>query len=238
MLSEERQNKPYNKIRYVENYSNPEMNNQKEIIHVIIAKYGTEAGDYYNDSTIDYIKKIGDTIFDGEELDIIDKLKEYFCEVSGKILKFESPDEVIKKGDIILNDDNTKLILNYKKKLELETFYGDFLSFTFGEPKFTPEYYIVSSDPEYVILYLDGPGKTKIDEVSVSFLSGSTTVNIRGKREKTPYKTMGRNFGSGNFDLKIVLEGENGDIKKNNVEIEPPINGFHRIKFKRQNNKN
>ena len=49
---------------------------------------------------------------------------------------------------------------------------------------------------------------------------------------------MGRNFGSGNFDLKIVLEGENGDIKKNNVEIEPPINGFHRIKFKRQNNKN
>ena len=237
MLDEERPKKPYNKIRYVENYNAPEKNNQNEIIHVIIAKYGTEAGDFYNDSTIDYIKNVGNTIFNGEELDIMDKLKEYFCEVSSKILKFETPDEKIQKDNIKLTNNGTKLILDYNKKIELETFYGDFLSFTFGEPKFTPEYHIVSTDPEYLILYLDGPGKTKIEKVSVTFPNGITTVIIKGKREKTPYKTMGRNFGSGNFDLKIILDGENGDIKRNDITIEPPVDGFHIIKFKRQSNK-
>jgi len=69
----------------------------------------------------------------------------------------ESPDEKIKPENFeFINDSKpSKLILKYNKKIELETFYGDFISFTFGESKFTPEWYIVSTDPEYVILYLD-----------------------------------------------------------------------------------
>ena len=231
-LDEKKVKRPYNKTRYLEIVNNNERNSIKNIVHLIVAKYGTEAGDYYNDSSIDYIIKAGRTVFNGEGLDIIKKLKEYFCEVSGKILKFETPDEKIQETDI--NFSNNKMILNYKKKIELETFYGDFLNFTFGEPKFIPEYHIISTDPEYVLIYLDGPGNTIIEEANVTFPNEVTTITIRGKREKTPYKTMGRNFGSGNFELKIILEGENGNIKKNDGEIEPPKNGFHRIKFKRQ----
>lgn len=227
--------KPYNKYLYFEKNDDSEKNSKNGIIHIIMAKYGTEAGDYYNDAAIDYIKKAGDTVSNIEEFDVIQKLKEYFCDVGDSILKLESPDEKIKPENIELIDDKkqSKLKLNYNKKIELETFYGDFISFTFGEPKFTPEWYIVSTDPEYVILYLDCPGETKIEKVDIKYPNGNTTVFIKGNREKIKFKTMGRNFGSGNFSLKIVLNGANGDVTKEKT-IEPVENGFYRIKIKRE----
>ena len=229
----ERAKKPYNKFLYYEKSDDSDKNGKKGIIHIIMAKYGTEAGDYYNDSAIDYIKKAGHTVFHAQEFDVIEKLKEYFCKVGDTILKLENPSESIKPENIELNDKQSKLILKYNKKIELETFYGDFISFTFGEPKFTPEWYIVSTDPEYVILYLDCPGETKIESVDVRYPNQITTIFIKGNREKIEFKTMGRNFGSGTFNLKIVLDGVNGDITKEN-KIEPVENGFYRILFKRE----
>ena len=225
----------YNRSIYYEKNDDSDKNIKKGIIHIIMAKYGTEAGDYYNDSAIDYIKKCGNTVFNTEEFDVINNLKEYFCNVGDTILKLESPDEKIKPEDIQLINDSkqSKLILNYKKKIELETFYGDFISFTFGEPKFVPEWYIVSNDPEYVILYLDCPGETKIDSVNIKYPNENTTIYIKGNRKKIEFKTMGRNFGSGNFSLKIPLKGENGNVTKN-TKIEYVENGFYKIKIKRE----
>ena len=65
-----------------------------------MAKYGTEAGDYFNDS---------------KEFDIIGILKDNFCKVSDAILKLENTNEKIAPDMIKLADDNEqeKLILNY-----------------------------------------------------------------------------------------------------------------------------
>lgn len=241
-ISGERAKRPYNKYLYYEKNDDSDKNGKKGIIqgivHIIMAKYGTEAGDYYNDSAIDYIKKTGHTSFHTEEFDVIKKLKEYFCKVGDTILKLENPSEKIKPENIELINDNgqSKLILRYDKKIELETFYGDFLSFTFGEPKFTPEWYLVSTDPEYVILYLDCPGETEIESVDIRYPNQITTIFIKGNRKKIEFKTMGRNFGSGNFNLKIVLDGVNGDITKE-YKKEGPINGFYTIKLKRERKK-
>ena len=234
-ISEERAKKLYNRSLYYERNDDSDKNGKKGIIHLIMAKYGTEAGDYYNDSAVDYIRKAGHTAYDALEFDVIEKLKEYFCKVGETILKLENPSESIKQENIelISNERQSKLVLKYNKKIELETFYGDFISFTFGEPKFTPEYYIVSTDPEYVILYLDCPGETVIESVDVKYPNQNTTVFIKGNRKKIEFKTMGRNFGSGTFNLKIPLDGVNGDITKEK-KIEPTVNGFYRIKFKRE----
>ena len=35
-----------------------------------MAKYGTEAGDYFNDSSIDYIRKTGTIVLNTKEFDI------------------------------------------------------------------------------------------------------------------------------------------------------------------------
>jgi len=231
----ERDKNSYNRSLYYEKNDDSDKNGKKGIIHIIMAKYGTEAGDYYNDSAIDYIKKAGNTVFNTGEFDVIQNLKEYFCDVGDTILKLESPDEKIKPENIELINDSkpSKLILKYNKPIELETFYGDFISFTFGEPKFTPEWYIVSTDPEYVKLYLDCPGETKIDSILVTYPNEITTICIKGKREKIKFKTMGRNFGSGNFSLKITLKGSNGNVTKE-VKTEYVENGFYEIKIKRE----
>ena len=238
MIEGERAKKPYNRYIYFEKNDDSDKNGRKGIIHIIMAKYGTEAGDYYNYSAIDYIRKAGHTVYNTEEFDVIGKLKEYFCKVGDTILKLENPNEKIKPENIKLINDKgkSKLILNYDKKIELETFYGDFINFTFGEPKFTPEYYLVSTDPEYVILYLDCPGETIVESVEIKYPNQITTIFIKGYRKKIEFKTMGRNFGSGNFNLKIVLDGVNGDITKEKI-IEPAINGFYKIKFKRERKK-
>lgn len=91
----------YNRSLYYEKNDDSEKNGKKGIIHIIMAKYKTEAGDYYNDSAIDYIKKAGNTIFDAQEFDVIQKLKEYFCNVGDTILKLESPNEKIDRKSVV-----------------------------------------------------------------------------------------------------------------------------------------
>ena len=225
--------KPYNKSRYFEV---TDESSDKEIIHLIMAQEGTEAGDYYNVSTIDYIRKTGKMVMNANEFDIIDKLKKYFCKVSETILKFNSPKEKIKPEDIKLENNDQLLRLNYKKEIKLETFYGDIINDTFGDPTFTPLYYIYSNDPKYVIIFLECPGKVEIKDVDVNFPNQNTRVTIKGKKEKENVKTMGRKFGSGKFELTINLKQKDGEIIKN-IKIEPPENGFYQIKLERAKNK-
>ena len=220
----------FNRSRYFEE---TEDSSDKEITHLIMAQEFTEAGDYYNDSAIDYIRKAGKIVVDAKEFDIIEKLKEYFCKVSETILKFESEKESIKPENIKLLNDGQLLKLDYKKGIKLETFYGDIINDTFGDPKFTPLYHVVTSDKKYIKIYLDCPGKTEIKEVNVSFPNQITKVIIRGKREKDNIKTMGRKFGFGEFELKITLNGKDGKINKKNI-VEPAVDGFIQIKFERE----
>ena len=219
----------FNRSRYFEE---TEDSSDKEITHLIMAQEFTEAGDYYNDSAIDYIRKAGKIVVDAKEFDIIEKLKEYFCKVSETILKFESEKESIKPENIKLLNDGQLLKLDYKKGIKLETFYGDIINDTFGDPKFTPLYHVVTSDKKYIKIYLDCPGKTEIKEVNVSFPNQITKVIIRGKREKDNIITMGRKFGFGEFELKITLNGKDGKINKKNI-VEPATDGFILIKFER-----
>ena len=237
----------YNRYRYVEVSEDP---NDKEITHLIMAQEGTDAGRYYNESAIEFIRFFGTTVVNSKPFNIIEKLKDYFCKVSETILKFENSKEKntteingedndkIKPTDIQLIEDKEKgekLKLNYENALNLETFYGDdLITDTFGDPKFTPQYYIVSNDPEYVKIYLDCPGKTEIKDIEIKFPNQQlTTVTIKGKREKQNNKTLGKKFGSGEFELKIFLKKKDGEITKD-VSIENVDNGFRLIKLKRE----
>ena len=204
----------------------------------------------YNESAIEFIRHFGNTVVNSQPFNIIEKLKDYFCKVSETILKFENSKEKnktqinvedndkIKPTDIQLIEDKEKgekLKLNYENALNLETFYGDdLITDTFGDPKFTPQYYIVSNDPEYVKIYLDCPGKTEIKDIEIKFPNQQlTTVTIKGKREKQNNKTLGKKFGSGEFELKIFLKKKDGEITKD-VSIENVDNGFRLIKLKRE----
>ena len=243
-LEGERGKYPYNKYCYYEIDKNSENENsrdntddERDIIHVIMAQDGSEAGNYYNESAIDYIRKTGNNNLNAKEFDIIDKLKNYFCNVSETIFKFSNPKEKIETKDIelIKTGEGDKLKLNYKKELKLDMFYGDIINDTFGDPKFTPLYHLVSTDPKYMKIYLDCPGDIEIHSINVDYSNETTIVKIKGKRNKQLNKTMGRKFSSGEFELIIHLKGKDGDIynEESKRKFEDLGNGFFMIKFER-----
>ena len=49
------------------------------------------------------------------------------------------------------------LKLEYNKGMNIETFYGDIINDTFGDPNFTSLYYIDSSDQDYLKIFFDCP---------------------------------------------------------------------------------
>ena len=88
-----------------------EPKSEPKIYHLIYAKKGTEAGDYYNGKAIDYLYHLITSITDKECFDPIECIKNYFSEISETIL--ENP---IKKEDLIYNDNNKKDINDEKGK--------------------------------------------------------------------------------------------------------------------------
>lgn len=104
-LKGEKWNKDYNKILYFEESEDPY---EKEIIHLIMAQEDTEAGNFYNDAAIEYIRQTGKIITNTKNFDIIEKLKTFFCKVSDTILKFDDVNDKIKPENIKLIDENEK----------------------------------------------------------------------------------------------------------------------------------
>ena len=77
-----------------------EPNSEPKIFHLIYAREGTEAGNYYNKETIKYILTKTNDITDKQSFDIIDSITDTFCSVSESIL--EEP--LKKEEDIIIEE--------------------------------------------------------------------------------------------------------------------------------------
>lgn len=231
----------YNKFVYIEKDDN---DSNEPIIHVIMAQEGSEAGNYYNKAAIEFIKNQGETFRNIKEFDLEERLRSFFCSVSETIFKLENENEKIKPEDIKLNINQYnnltekitgKIILDYKKNVSLENFYGEFFTDSFGEGRFCPDYYIDSSDDENVNIYLDCPGTIKITNAKID----KNKLIINGRREKNNnnIKIMGRKFCSGDFELNIILEGKDIFIDdEEQIRITDLKNGFFLVQIKREKN--
>lgn len=197
-----------------------EPNSDPKIFHLIFAREGTEAGDFYNQEVIKYILTKTNDISDKQSFDIINSIKDTFCSVSESILE-----EPLNKEEDIIIEDNKKIKLNntnkqikLKKCLIDEIGFSNFLSNGF-EPKY--EYYITEDN---LIINLEMPGdyeKTKIKkETEGSF----TYINIRGnkvkeedKNDKKVYSFDKREYGEFHITIKIdkiTLESSKPEVKK------------------------
>jgi hypothetical protein len=89
--------KDYNKFVYIEKDDNE---SNEPIIHVIMAQEDSEAGNYYNEAEIEFIKDQGETFRNIKEFDLEERLRSFFCSVSETIFKFENENEKIKPEEI------------------------------------------------------------------------------------------------------------------------------------------
>ena len=92
-----------------------ERNSNPKIFHLIFANEGSEAGDYYNDFTLDFIENSYQDVTDLKSFDVIQTVKERFIDLSKEI--FEN--KAFKIDDI---NSNNEIIKNkiFKLKTPLE----------------------------------------------------------------------------------------------------------------------
>jgi HSP20 family molecular chaperone IbpA len=204
------------------NYYFYEPNSEPKIFHLIFAKEGTEAGDYFNNETINYILNKANDITDKQSFDIINSIKDDFCSVSENILE-----ERLKSEDLIIDKDQKiklKITENKEKKIKLkrclidEIGFSNFLSNGF-EPKY--EYYITE---DALIINLELPGdyekttiKKETEGTYTYIIIKGIKVNKKEKKDKKEYSFNNMEYGEFNITIKIdkiTLESGKPEVKK------------------------
>ena len=215
-----------------------EPNSTPKIFHLIFAREGTEAGDYYNNQTIKYILDKTNDITDKQSFDIINSIQENFSSFSKNILE-----ESIKKDEDLIIEDSKKIKLkNIEKKIKLkkclidEIGFSHFLSNLF-EPKYN--YYILddsdnknsdnsNKENKKLIINVEMPGDYKDKTIEKTEEGSYTFINIRGnkinnndkinleKNDRNDNSFSNRVYGEFNINIKldkIKLESDNPDVK-------------------------
>ena len=205
-----------NYIYYTEEFNDDDDDNnqvQQDIVHLIMAKEDTEAGKYYNKTTIDYIKNQIVVFVGIKKFPIVEKIKEFLFKVSKDIM--EEPIDKIDK--IIIEDKFIKLSAEEGKEFKLKKCLIDELGMNlFVGTKYKPKYrYFIKKDKDdkenkknvFVIEFaMNGSVKGLKCKVSVSgeyyffTISGEKVINNENEKLEG---LSNREEGYFSFEIKV-----------------------------------
>ena len=172
-----------------------------KVVHYIMAKQGTEAGDYYNNLTLQLIKQKYNDCNSRKAIDIPKEIVKLFSELSSEITeeKIDSNQLEISENNKIVkmkkdgNSDNQNKLIRIQNAYIDE--YGDYKS---NNNKFNPKYSLyVNKDYDqsnkrkklqnYLLLRLELPGK--IDKLKVMYYKNEKYKGLRinGKKSKEEF---------------------------------------------------
>ena len=172
-----------------------------KVVHYIMAKQGTEAGDYYNNLTLQLIKHKYNDCNSRKAIDIPKEIVKLFSELSSEITeeKIDSNQLEISENNKIVkmkkdgNSDNENKLIRIQNAYIDE--YGDYKS---NNNKFNPKYSLyVYKDYDksnkrkklqnYLLLRLELPGK--IDKLKVMYYKNEKYkgLRIKGKKSKEEF---------------------------------------------------
>ena len=205
-LGEEKLNNK-NNIYYFEEIINNE-HEKKYIIHLIMAKDGTEAGDYYNQTTINYLKQIINTYYITQKFPIEQKIKEFLFKISNNIME----DPIYDINQIIIEKNYIKL--STEKDIEFKRINYD--DITLSEPLIGRRYkpkcdYYKSEDGKNLFIELIINGIVEGFKVKVSLsnnnyifsFSGKKNIHFDNESDKKFEGISKRGEGYFSFELKI-----------------------------------
>ena len=200
----EEQNNEFNKFYFVEN--------KEKVIHVILANDYSKAGNYYNQTTLKYLKKKIDTIDNRKLFNVIDDIKNFFYETSNDIIE-----ENIKKDEIYFDEKSESIKLKKNiNTITLKKYLIDELGFTLQKTGYSPKYSQYLKDNK-LIFKIEFPGRGKIYP-DLNIGKGDYIFIFRGEKfidkelmddkinnNKKKLKLEYSNRESGNFTLEIII---------------------------------
>ena len=199
------------------------------IFHLLFAADGSQAGDYFNKYTINFIEGQYSNDWKKKEFDVIEEVKTIFSEYSSKYLE--------KKIDFVEFKSNAENIADKAIKLKAEKNEGE-LSLkkcimdeiglqTFKLNGFEPQYnYFINED--YLEIRVEIPGNVVPIINSPKFIGENTVITIKGekKKDKVPKYVEdsifnNREFGKFNVvikfkteDYKIIFDTKSAELKR------------------------
>ena len=215
-ISEEEKEKS-NHIYYTEESNdNDDDQMQQDIVHLIMAKDKTEAGDYYNESTINYIKNQIVTFVGIKKFPIEEKVREFLFQISKDIM--EEPIDDIDK--IKIEDKYIKLSADDENEFKLKKCTFDELGMNlFVGTKYKPKYRYFKKKNEkdnkdvFVIQFaMNGSCKELrcrvfvAGELNIFKISGCKNTNTKNQKEEQYEKIEGnstREEGYFSFEIKV-----------------------------------
>ena len=212
--------KSENGVYFFEKNSNP------KIYHLIFANEGSEAGNYYNNYTLEFIEKNYITVTDLTPYNVIQTIKDNFIELSRDIIERTKENQEFQKKDIIDDDQilKNKLIkLKTPHEITLKRCLIDELGFSNLKGNgFEPKFNYYKKDNK-IIIRVEAPGNSNLDS-EIDYSGEYTIIRINGEKkfDKEPKNTndnihTSREFGY--FNLDIPLKKEDYNLKNKEAII-------------------
>ena len=236
----------HNYIYYTEEFNNDDDDNnhpQQDIVHLIMAKDDSEAGNYYNKTTIDYIKNQIVTFVGIKKFPIEEKIKEFLFKVSKDIM--EDPIDDIDR--IKTEDKFIKLSSEDGKEFKLKKCLIDELGMNlFVGTKYKPKYrYFIKNDDEdskkkvFVIQFaMNGAVQDLRCKVNVSgeyyffTISGKKNTNTINPKEENSVKPEGlSNREEGYFSFEIKVPNSQILLAEHKVKSKSKMFGLVNLEF-------
>jgi hypothetical protein len=193
------------------NLNKNDNNNGIDIIHLIMANddENSEAGLYYNDSTIEYIKKQIMAYVDYTKFDIKKLLKNFLIEISKEILEKQLEEEDI-------NIEGNKIIVK-NKEFQLKNCLMDELGTnTFVDVNYKPKHRryktTINGENRYVI-EVEIPGGVEDFKQTLDNKVGNNIITIKGKKKNIKI-TNKKEKKEKNEDNKNKEKKENANEKE------------------------
>ena len=154
---------------------------EPKVYHLIYANEDSEAGNYYNESTLNFIENLYQNITNYKSYDVIDTIKDRYIEVSEDIIEKNEKNEIITKESF--DSDPNLIKLKNNKEIILKKCFIDELGFSNLKPNgFEPKYNIYKKDDK-IIIKIEVPGNFQIN---VEKTSGDNIniIKVTGDKKK------------------------------------------------------
>ena len=200
------------------NEENKDKKHHINAFHLIFAQDDSEAGNFYNNYTIDFIESQYNEQWDKKKFDIIEEVKKQFSMNSKRYLE-----QKIEKNEFNSNEDimqNKIIKLNEEKELTLKKCLIDEI----GNPifkinGFEPNYNVFIND-KFLEIRIELPGNAKPEISPPKFTGENTIITVNGvkncdKEPKNPEDCIYNSREYGKFDIDIHFKTE--EIKINST---------------------
>ena len=187
-----------------------EKNSDPKIFHLIFANEGSEAGEFYNRFTLEFIENCFQNVTDLKPFDVIETVKERFIEISKDIIEIREKNYFNKES--FDETDSEKLIkLKDNNDIILKKCFIDELGFSNLKVNgFEPRYSYYKTDKS-IIIKLECPGKCSLNP-KIDRVGEYTIIKLEGEKKKDDEQETIEKKGDyreyGKFFLDIPLKSE------------------------------